>query len=60
MQTLDPGTKRGARALKSLETDPRLLPRRAPRNANIEANPPVAFNLDSDPDRDHPTRPRLA
>jgi len=78
MQTLDPGTEGGRRALKGLETEPtgwlttvspdgqpqsspiwflwqdgQILVyshKRAPRNANIEANHRVAFNLDSDPD----------
>ncbi len=80
MRTLDPATKRGARAIERLETelmgwvtttDPEGQPQsspiwflwlggevlvyshlRAPRNANIEANPRVSFNLDTASDGD--------
>ena len=80
MQTLDPSTELGARALQRLETElmgwmttvnPDGQPqssaiwflwlggdvlvyshRRAPRNANVEANPLVSFNLNTDPDGD--------
>lgn len=80
MQTLDPGTDLGARALARLETElmgwlttinPDGQPQssaiwflwrngevvlysrvRAPRNANVEANALVSFNLNTDPDGD--------
>ena len=78
MNTLDPSTEGGARALQRLETElmgwmttvnPDGQPQtsaiwfvwrgddvlvyshiRAPRNANVEANPRVTFNLNTDPD----------
>jgi PPOX class probable F420-dependent enzyme len=80
MDTLDPATELGARALARLETElmgwltttnPDGQPQssaiwflwrngevvvysrvRAPRNANVEANPLVSFNLNTDPDGD--------
>jgi PPOX class probable F420-dependent enzyme len=80
MQTLDPATELGARALARMESElmgwlttinPDGQPQssaiwflwrngevviysrvRAPRNANVEANPLVAFNLNTDPDGD--------
>jgi len=80
MQTLDPATEAGARALDRLEREligwlttinpdgqPQSSPIwflwqggkvvvyshiRAPRNANVEANPRVAFNLDTAADGD--------
>jgi PPOX class probable F420-dependent enzyme len=80
MQTLDPATELGARALQRLATElmgwmttvnPDGQPQssaiwflwlngdvlvyshiRAPRNANVELNPLVSFNLNTDPDGD--------
>jgi PPOX class probable F420-dependent enzyme len=80
MQTLDPATESGARALDRLEhelmgwlttVNPEGQPQsspiwflwrdgvvvvysrvRAPRNANVEADPHVSFNLNTDPDGD--------
>ena len=80
MQTLDPATELGARALARLETElmgwmttinPDGQPqssaiwflwrdgevvvyshKRAHRNANVEANPLVSFNFNTDPDGD--------
>jgi PPOX class probable F420-dependent enzyme len=80
MQTLDPATEAGARALDRLEHElmgwmttinPAGQPQssaiwflwqdgvvivyshiRAPRNANVEANSRVSFNLNTDPDGD--------